>query len=69
MKDIAILIFAWILVLLGTAGIFLPFIPGIPLLIGGLIVLARHYAWASHLLARVRAMLSKLSSRWAGRAV
>jgi uncharacterized membrane protein YbaN (DUF454 family) len=68
MKDIAILIFAWILVVLGTAGIFLPFIPGIPLLLAGLIVLARHYEWASRLLARVRAVLSKLSSRWAARA-
>lgn len=64
MKDIAIVIFAWILVVLGTAGIFLPFIPGIPLLFGGLIVLARRYAWASRLLARGRPVLSKLASRW-----
>jgi uncharacterized membrane protein YbaN (DUF454 family) len=60
MKDIAILIFGWILVVLGTAGILLPLIPGIPLLLGGLIVLARHYVWASRLLARVRAFLSRL---------
>jgi uncharacterized membrane protein YbaN (DUF454 family) len=67
MKDIAILIFAWTLVVLGMAGIFIPFIPGIPLLLGGLIILARRYAWASPLLARVRAVLSKLTQRWRAR--
>ena len=53
--------------MLGTAGIFLPFIPGIPLLVTGLIVLARRYAWASRLLAQVQAVLNELTGRWRAR--
>jgi uncharacterized membrane protein YbaN (DUF454 family) len=45
---------AWLLILIGVAGCVLPVIPGIPLLIGGLAVLAVDRPWAARLLERVK---------------
>lgn len=36
----------WGLLVLGLAGFVLPVIPGIPLLLAGLAILAHHYVWA-----------------------
>ncbi len=36
----------WSLLLVGLAGCVLPVIPGIPLMLAGLLVLARDYVWA-----------------------
>ena len=44
----------WALIALGIAGCVLPVIPGVPLLIAGLIILARDYAWARRELRRVK---------------
>ena len=45
---------AWLLILIGVAGCVLPVIPGIPLLIGGLAILAVDRPWAARLLERVK---------------
>lgn len=37
----------WALVCVGVAGLVLPIIPGIPLLIAGLVVLSARYRWAA----------------------
>lgn len=37
----------WALVCAGILGIILPVIPGVPLLIGGLVVLSARYRWAA----------------------
>ncbi len=44
----------WALMVLGIAGCVLPVIPGIPLLIAGLIILGRDYEWARSALHRVK---------------
>lgn len=67
MKQTAILISGWALVLLGIAGTILPIIPGVPLFFAGLIILARHYAWANRLLARLRAIAVKFKNAWSRR--
>ena len=43
----------WLLVVLGLVGFVLPVIPGIPLLLAGLALLACEYVWAKRLLDRV----------------
>jgi uncharacterized membrane protein YbaN (DUF454 family) len=63
-KQTAILIFGWALVLFGIAGTILPIIPGVPLFVAGLIILTRHYAWANRLLARVRVIAAKFKNAW-----
>lgn len=45
---------AWLLILAGLAGCILPVIPGIPLLIGGLAILAVDRPWAARLLHHVK---------------
>ena len=44
----------WGLLVAGVAGCILPVIPGIPLLLAGLIILARDYAWARSALRKVK---------------
>jgi len=45
----------WLLLIAGLAGFVLPVIPGIPLLLAGLGLLAYEYVWARRLLERVKA--------------
>lgn len=44
----------WLLVVVGLAGFVLPVIPGIPLLLGGLALLACDYPWAKRWMDRVK---------------
>ncbi|WP_260703416.1 PGPGW domain-containing protein [Edaphobacter flagellatus] len=44
----------WALLLAGIAGCILPVIPGVPLLLAGLLILARDYRWAKSMLHRVK---------------
>ena len=52
----------WVLVGLGALGIVLPVIPGLPLLIVGLVVLSARYRWASDCLQWVRQQARKVSA-------
>jgi uncharacterized membrane protein YbaN (DUF454 family) len=60
MKRILILVVGWAFILLGIAGIFLPVLQGILFLLIGLVILSSEYAWAHHLLAKVRQRFPKL---------
>ena len=44
----------WTLLALGIAGCVLPVIPGIPLLLAGLLILARDYTWAKSALGKAK---------------
>ncbi|HXJ89084.1 MAG TPA: PGPGW domain-containing protein [Candidatus Binatia bacterium] len=63
-----VLILGSILLLLGAIGLVLPLLPGIPLLIAGLVILSREYNWARRLIARGRrrlpAALAKSRQAW-----
>ncbi len=50
----AMLVLGWILIVLGIAGLFLPFLQGILLLVAGLWVLSRESEWLRRRLDRVR---------------
>ena len=51
----------WTLVILGVAGLMLPVLPGIPLLIMGLVLLSADYRWARTCLRRVKLWTRKLN--------
>jgi hypothetical protein len=53
----------WTLVILGVAGLILPVLPGIPLLIMGLVLLSADYRWARICLRRVKLWTRKLDRR------
>ncbi|HEY1528864.1 MAG TPA: PGPGW domain-containing protein [Candidatus Angelobacter sp.] len=46
LKRLALIATGWALMLVGTAGLFLPVLPGVLLLIVGLSILSVEYAWA-----------------------
>ena len=52
----------WVLVGLGVLGMVLPVIPGVPLLIAGLVVLSARYRWASDCLQWVKQQARKVSA-------
>jgi hypothetical protein len=52
----------WALVLLGLAGLVLPFLQGVLLLALGLIVLAREHTWAARLLTRLNQRFPRLAA-------
>jgi hypothetical protein len=54
MKTIVLLAIGWLCILVGAAGLVLPFVPGTVLLLTGVILLSQHYHWARRLLALAR---------------
>jgi len=57
-------IVGWTFIVLGIAGLFLPVLQGILFLMIGLIILSSEYAWARHLLEKVRARFPKAAERF-----
>jgi uncharacterized membrane protein YbaN (DUF454 family) len=53
-KRILILVAGWSFILLGIAGLFLPFLQGVLFILVGLILLSSQYAWARLLLRKLR---------------
>jgi uncharacterized membrane protein YbaN (DUF454 family) len=50
---LGLLVFGWSLMGLGVAGLFLPILPGILLILIGLTVLSTEYHWARRLVAKL----------------
>ena len=67
LKRIAVLALGWLFIFFGIAGLFLPVLQGILLLLIGLLILAKEYRWARRLIQRVRTRFPKLD-QWLGRA-
>jgi uncharacterized membrane protein YbaN (DUF454 family) len=59
-----VLMLGWILLMIGVLGLLLPLLPGIPLLIAGLVILSREYDWARRLLVRGRRSLPGVSAKF-----
>jgi hypothetical protein len=53
----------WCLLTAGLAGCVLPVIPGIPLLLAGLLILARDYAWARSALRKAKRKIVSIRRR------
>jgi uncharacterized membrane protein YbaN (DUF454 family) len=63
MKRISVQVLGWVLLALGVAGLFLPLLPGIPLALAGLVILARDYAWAHRLVTKFRERFPKSAQK------
>jgi hypothetical protein len=62
-RRIAVLVLGWVLVLLGIAGLALPFLQGILLILLGLLVLSRESAWARRQTERLRRRFPNADAR------
>jgi uncharacterized membrane protein YbaN (DUF454 family) len=54
MKKVGFTVSGWIIIGLGIAGLALPFVPGLGLILLGLVILSSHYAWAKRTLGWFR---------------
>ena len=54
MKRVALIAAGWVLLLLGVAGLFLPILPGVLLLIVALSILSVEYRWARRWMISLR---------------
>jgi uncharacterized membrane protein YbaN (DUF454 family) len=63
-KRIAIEVAGWTFIVLGIAGLFLPFLQGILFLLIGLFILSTQYAWAHRLLHRLRERFPKIAEQF-----
>lgn len=59
-KRMLVLIAGWSFILLGIAGLILPFLQGVLFILLGLIILSSQYAWARLLLAKLRKRFPKI---------
>lgn len=60
---IGVLTLGSLLLLAGVAGIFLPVLPGIALLAGGIALMAREFAWARRVLDEATSRIADLRGR------
>lgn len=54
LKKLVVLISGWAFLLLGIAGLFLPVLQGVLFIVIGLTILSAEYAWAHHLLHKLK---------------
>ena len=59
MKKVGFTVSGWIIIGLGIAGLALPFIPGVVLIVLGLVILSSHYVWAQGALDWLRRRFPK----------
>jgi len=59
-KRIVVYVVGWSFILLGIVGLVLPFLQGVLFILIGLIILATEYAWAGHLLQKLRERFPKI---------
>jgi uncharacterized protein len=59
-KRILVLIAGWSFILLGIAGLVLPFLQGLLFILVGIIILSAHYAWARLLMTKLRKRFPKM---------
>jgi uncharacterized protein YqgC (DUF456 family) len=62
-------VLGWACVCAGIAGIILPVIPGLPLLLAGLVILSARYRWAAVGVRWLRRKVRQVSGRRAERKV
>jgi uncharacterized protein YqgC (DUF456 family) len=62
MKKVGFTVSGWIIIGLGIAGLALPFVPGLVLILLGLVILSSHYVWAKHTLHWFRGKFPKTAN-------
>jgi uncharacterized membrane protein YbaN (DUF454 family) len=63
LKRALLLVLGWGFVLVGIAGLFLPILQGVLMILIGLFILSSEYVWAHHLLQKMKARYPKLSGK------
>ena len=63
LKRALLLVLGWVFVLVGIAGLFLPILQGVLMILIGLFILSSEYVWAHHLLQKVKARYPKLAGK------
>lgn len=63
-KRIGLLVLGWAFIVVGFAGLFLPVIQGILCLLIGLFILSTEYAWAHHLLNKLKQRFPKIAAQF-----
>lgn len=61
LKRALLLVLGWGFVLVGIAGLFLPVLQGVLMILIGLFILSTEYVWAHHLLEKMKARYPKLA--------
>ena len=61
-RRLLVLTLGWSLVLLGIAGLVLPFLQGLLLILLGLIILSSEYQWATGLLEKLEARFPRIGT-------
>jgi hypothetical protein len=71
LKRVGIQVIGWLFVILGIAGLFLPFLQGFLFLFIGLLILSSEYVWAHNLVERMKQRFPRIgrhldnaSARW-----
>lgn len=59
-KRMVVLIVGWSFILLGVAGLVLPFLQGVLFILIGLFILSSQYAWARLILSKLRKRFPKI---------
>jgi uncharacterized membrane protein YbaN (DUF454 family) len=59
MKKVGFTVSGWIIIVLGIAGLALPFIPGLVFILLGLVILSSQYVWAQRMLGWLRRKFPK----------
>jgi hypothetical protein len=54
----------WALLIVGAAGMLLPILPGLPLILAGLAMLSCEYVWARDARNRLDAFAKQLKRKW-----
>jgi uncharacterized protein YqgC (DUF456 family) len=59
MRKVGFTVSGWIIISSGIAGLALPFVPGLVLIVLGLVILSSQYVWAQQTLALLRRKFPK----------
>lgn len=60
-KRVALIVVGWLFLIVGIAGLFLPFVQGILFILIGLLILSTEYVWAHHLLHKLRTKFPRIA--------
>jgi len=64
LKRLGVLLLGWGFILVGFVGLFLPVLQGILFLLIGLFILSTEYAWAHHLLQKIKARFPRIATQF-----
>lgn len=64
LKRLGVLLLGWGFILVGFVGLFLPVLQGVLFLLIGLFILSTEYAWAHHLLQKIKTRFPRIATHF-----